>query len=243
MEINLYIILIIACASFVRGAVGFGDALVAMPLLAFVVPVVVSAPLMALSALLMAGVLLFKEWQHLEFRPAAMLTVCAMAGVPVGNMILGMGNERVITIILATIVFLFALWSIKRPTGMLLKTNKSAPLFGLISGILGGAYNIAGPPLVVYSTLRNWSPLQFRSMMQAYCIVGSVWVVSFHAMNGRVTKFVLMHFALALPVLIVATMAGQRLTRNMNKDRFTVWVNICLLLSSIVLLASCFSGS
>lgn len=243
MEINLLIILIIGCASFVRGAVGFGDALVAMPLLAFVVPTVVSAPLMALSAMLMAGVLLVKEWKHLEFRPAAMLTVCAMVGVPVGNTILSLGNERIIKTVLGVIVFLFAIWSIKRPTGMLLKTNRSAPLFGFVSGVLGGAYNIAGPPLVVYSSLRSWSPQQFRSMMQAYCIVGSVWVVSFHAMNGRVTNYVLMHFAVALPVLILATMAGQRLTRNMNKDRFTVWVNICLLLSSIALLASCLADS
>lgn len=243
MEINLLIVLIIGCAGFVRGAVGFGDALVAMPLLAFVIPTVSSAPLMALSAMLMAGVLLVKEWKHLEFRPAALLTVCAMAGVPVGNMILAMGNERIIKALLGVIVFLFAIWSIKRPTRMLLKSNHSAPLFGLISGVLGGAYNIAGPPLVVYSTLRSWSPAQFRSMMQAYCIVGSVWVVSFHAASGRVTKFVLMHFVVTLPVLILATIAGQRLTRNMNKERFTVWVNICLLLSSVALLASCLSNS
>ena len=238
-DIQLLVVVIIAGASFVRGAVGFGDALFAMPLLAFIAPTTFSAPLVALSAFLMAIVLLMKEWRHMEFRAAAVLTISGMLGVPIGNMVLRFGNDQVVKMFLGAAVFLFAAWSLKKPTIVKLETNRTSPLFGFASGILGGAYNIAGPPLVIYATLRHWTPQQQRSMMQAYCLVSSVWVLTFHTMNGMVTTSVLNHFFVSAPVLIAATLLGQRTTKNMATDKFRNWVNVCLMLSGLALLVSC----
>lgn len=239
-DIQILVVVFIALASFVRGCVGFGDALVAMPLLAFIVPTTFSAPLVALSAFLMAVVLLLKEWRHMEFRAAAVLTVSGMLGVPLGTMVLKFGNDQVVKMFLGAAVFLFAAWSLKRPTLIKLQTNRTAPLFGFASGLLGGAYNIAGPPLVVYATLRHWTPQQQRSMMQAYCLVSSVWVLTFHTMNGLVTANVLNHFFVSVPVVVAATLLGQRATKNMATEKFRKWVNVCLMLSGLALLISCF---
>lgn len=239
-DINFVIILIVAGAGFVRGAVGFGDALFAMPLLALVASTQFSSSLMAMCALLMALVLLAKEWRELEFHAAIMLIVCGFLGIPIGHQLLKLGNEAIVKAILAGAVMAFSLWSLWSPPNIELKSNRTAPLFGFMSGILGGAYNIAGPPLVIFGTLRQWSPRQLRSVMQAYCIVGSIAIVTLKAIDGAVTVSVLKHFAFAVPALIVSTLIGQRLTRDMSTDRFARWVHACLLISSLMLLYSCF---
>lgn len=238
-DINLIIILIIAGAGFVRGAVGFGDALFAMPLLALVATTQFSSALMALCALLMALILLIREWKHLEFQAAVTLIACGFLGIPIGHQLLKLGNETIVKAILAVAVMLFASWSLIRPTRVELKSNRAAPIFGFLSGILGGAYNIAGPPLVIFGTLRKWSAQQLRSVMQAYCIAGSIVIVTLKAADGAVTTSVLKHFAVAVPVLAMATLTGQRLTRDMPTERFARWVYMCLLISSFLLLYSC----
>ena len=40
--------------------------------------------------------------------------------------------------------------------------------FGFFAGILGGAYNTNGPPVVIYGSLRKWSPATFRATLQGY---------------------------------------------------------------------------
>lgn len=238
-DINFIIILIIAGAGFVRGAVGFGDALFAMPLLALVTTTQFSSALMALCALLMALILLVREWKHLEFQAAITLIGCGFLGIPIGHQLLKLGNESIVKAILAFAVMLFAMWSLIRPSVTELKSNRAAPIFGFLSGILGGAYNIAGPPLVIFGTLRKWSAQQLRSVMQAYCIAGSIVIVTLKSFDGAVTVVVLKHFAFAIPVLAVATLTGQRLTRDMPTERFARWVHVCLLISSLALLYSC----
>ncbi|MCR9201865.1 MAG: sulfite exporter TauE/SafE family protein [Planctomycetaceae bacterium] len=238
-DINFIIIVIIAGAGFVRGAVGFGDALFAMPLLALVATTQFSSALMALCALLMALILLVREWKHLEFQAAVTLIACGFLGIPIGHQLLKLGNESVVKAILGVAVMLFSLWSLFRPSVVELKTNRPAPIFGFLSGILGGAYNIAGPPLVIFGTLRKWSAQQLRSVMQAYCIAGSIVIVTLKALDGAVTLLVLRHFAFAIPVLAAATLIGQRLTRDMPTERFARWVHVCLLISSLTLLYSC----
>ena len=239
-DVNAIIILIIAGAGFVRGAVGFGDALFAMPLLALVATTQFSSALMALCALLMALILLAKEWRHLEFRAAVTLTGCGFMGIPLGHQLLKLGNEVAVKAVLAVAVMAFSLWSLWRPSVAELKSDRPAPLFGFLSGVLGGAYNIAGPPLVIFGTLRKWSAQQLRSVMQAYCIAGSIVIVCLKGADGAVTKEVLSHFAVAIPALVIATLIGQRITRDMPTERFARWVHVCLLISSLTLLYSCF---
>ena len=55
-----------------------------------------------------------------------------------------------------------------------LTDDRQAWLFGLSAGVLGGAYGMNGPPLVVYGALRRWSPEHFRATLQGYFLPASV---------------------------------------------------------------------
>src|SRR5262245_3749387 len=58
---------VIFVATVIRAAFGFGEALVAVPLLAIVIPVEIAAPLAVLVSITVAVVILAKDWRKVHF--------------------------------------------------------------------------------------------------------------------------------------------------------------------------------
>ena len=235
---DVAIMAILVSAGFIRGAFGFGDALFAMPLLVLLMPATAAAPQMAFAALWIAMIILVREWKDVDVRPAALLITSAMVGIPCGIWLLVHVDQRIVKCVLGVTVVAFSVWSLRRPGSIQLQTDQSAPAFGFVSGVLGGAFNTGGPPLVIYASLRKWTPQKFRSTMQVYCLVGSTWVITMHSFAGNVTKQTLFHLLVAAPLIVVSTLAGQRLTRHLAMERFVRLVFVVLLLMGVGLVAS-----
>lgn len=229
---------IIFVGSVVRSSVGFGEALIAMPLLAFVVPPQVAAPLVAVVSSFNAILILIREWRHISFRETAALTIAALIGIPLGAWLLDAGDTALIRGLLALVVIGFAGWSLSSNSSLKLNSDRSAPFFGLVSGILGGAYNTAGPPLVIFGTLRQWPAERFRANLQSYFLLGGSTVLAMHIYHGRVTEDVLLLSAYCIPLTIVAAWLGHRLTTAMPVSRFVRIVHVCLMLIGLLLLGT-----
>ena len=229
---------ILFMAALVRSTIGFGEAIIAMPLLALVVPLRVAAPLVALVAACNGIVILIREWQHVSFRSAARLIVPAVTAVPLGVLLIQHGNERVVKALLACLLLAYATWSMRRSGGFALRNDRWAPLAGFLGGLLGGAYNTSGPPVVVYGTLRRWPPEQFRATLQSYFTVGSLWVLTIHLFNGLLTQRVLTTFAICIPMFAVAHFLGWHLSRKLPAERFRLAVHVTMIAIGSLLLAS-----
>ena len=86
-DISHILILVVSIqffASLTRSTFGFGDALVAMPLLTLVIGLKFATPLVALTALVNAGMILSDSWRTADFRSARNLLVGAIFGIPLG---------------------------------------------------------------------------------------------------------------------------------------------------------------
>lgn len=238
---SLFVVTVLVTASFVRGALGFGEALVAMPLLALALPTKEAAPLVALASVLVAAVILLREWRHVVLRSATLLTFSGLLGVPVGVYLLRFGDDRIVKGLLAAVVLGFSLWCLWKPTRHVLNSDRLAPVFGGCAGVLGGAYNTAGPPLVIFGTLRGWSPPQFRATLQTYCILASIWVIAVQSFNGLVTQQTLLHFGMAAVPVVGATLLGRFAASALSPERFVRFVYVALVAVGIGLLVSCLS--
>src|SRR5262249_25253938 len=108
---------------------------------------------------------------------------------------------------------------------------------GFLSGVLGGAYGMNGPPLAIYGALRGWSPQQFRATLQGYFLPASLAGLVGYAVIGVVTSGVLGYFLWSLPGVAAATMMGRVLNRQMPVERFTRLVYGGLVVIGVVLLA------
>ena len=91
---------------------------------------------------------------------------------------------------------------------------------GFLSGILGGAYGINGPPLAVYGSLRQWSPQQFRATLQGYFLPASLIGLIGYAAVGLWVPVVTRYFLLSLPGALVAIVISRYLNHRLHGNAF-----------------------
>jgi uncharacterized membrane protein YfcA len=236
---KLYVVLAIVCFSMlIQSTFSFGGALVALPLLALVVDVKTATVLMTLLSCSIAAVVVARRWGDVDVKNAWRLIVSACVGIPLGILFLGRVDGSVLKIVLACTVIVFTVVSLfKLKTIRLIHANY-AFIFGLISGIFGGAYNISGPPVVLYGSLVNWSSDRFRATVQSYALFTNVFAILGHYLAGNVTREVATYYACSLPILGVSVWLGSVVHRMIAGERYAVCVKVLLLILAARLLWS-----
>ena len=233
---------IIFLATFIRSAFGFGEALVAVPLLALLIPVSVAAPLAVLVSVTVAGLVLAQDHSELDLRSAGWLVLFTLPGIPLGLLLLESVAEPVVKIALGCVVIAFALYSLLSALPRELKNDRLAWLFGFSAGVLGGAYGMNGPPLVIYGSLRRWPPRIFRATLQGYFLPASLLGALGYWLVGLWTPTVSRYFLWCLPAIIVATLLGRAVNRRMASQSFLRYVNVGLIATGVVLLLQALTG-
>jgi hypothetical protein len=220
-------------ATLVRSALGFGEALIAVPILAFLLPVEVVAPVATLVSITVAAVVVAQDWRHIHFRSAAWLVFFTLLGIPLGLLMLRHVSEFIVKGALGVLVACFAASALRRPVAYELTNDHQAWFFGVSAGVLGGAYGMNGPPLVVYGTLRRWTPEHFRATLQGYFLPASVIGMIGYWAAGLWTPSVSRYFLLSLPAVLLAIPLGRALNRRLDAQRFLAVVHAGLFVGGV----------
>ncbi len=234
--ITAQVILILFLATVVRSALGFGEALIAVPLLAFVVPVEVAAPTAVLVSITVALIIVIQDWHRVHVRSALWLVLPTFLGIPLGLVLLKTLPERIVEAILGVVVAAFALYSLLSRRNHELKDDRLAGFFGFTAGVLGGAYGMNGPPLAIYGSLRRWSPEHFRATLQAYFLPASVAGMAGYWFGGLWTPAVNRLYVVSLPGVLLAIFLGRAINRRMRSHHFIFYVHLGLTAIGILLL-------
>ena len=213
-------LLILFFAGLTKSTLGFGEALIAIPLLTITLGIQRAAPLAGLVGLTLAALIAARNWQGMDFRITGRLLLAAAIGVPLGVWGLKVLPETLMTAGLGIILIATGLYNLFAPTMPTLEDSRWSYLFGLFAGMLGGAYSTAGPPVVVYGAMRRWSPAHFRVTLQGFFLPMSVLIIFGHMSAGLWTKEVLQIFLLSLPLLLLAYGVGTRLNRAISPQQF-----------------------
>jgi uncharacterized membrane protein YfcA len=231
------IMIVVFVSSLVRTVFGFGNALVAMPLLALAgMQMKTASPLVALVSLFLGIAILFQHWKSMDIRSAWRLLAASTAGIPIGTIIVKSAYESIGEILLALIIIGFSGYSLARPKLIELKNDWLAYPFGFIAGILGGAWNSNGPPVVIYGALRRWRPDELRATLQGYFLPSSVIIVAGHGFGGLWTPVVLQDLLLSLPAALFALLLGRRLHRMITPGQFDSLIHATLVIIGFLLL-------
>ncbi|MCZ2343439.1 MAG: sulfite exporter TauE/SafE family protein [Bacteroidales bacterium] len=236
------VLAVIFLATLIRSAFGFGEALVAVPLLALLIPIEVAAPVAVLVSITVALVAVIQDWRHVHFPSVGVLFLSTCAGVPLGLWLLSTWPEWAVQTVLAVVIVSFSLFFLLSRSPPRLKNGRSAWLFGFAAGVLGGAYGMNGPPLVAYGTLRRWSPQQFRATLQGYFLPASLVVMGGYWLAGLWVPVVTRYYLLSLPVVVGAMVAGRAVNARFRAERFLTAVHCGLIGVGIVLLVRAWGG-
>lgn len=227
---------VIFAATFIRSAFGFGEALIAVPLLALIMPIDVAAPVAVLVSITVASVAVVQDWRYLDLRSAGLLFASSCVGIPIGSWLLAALPEHTIKSVLAVVIIAFSAFFLLDKSHAVLKTERSAPIFGFVAGILGGAYGMNGPPLVAYGTLRRWSPQRFRATLQGYFLPASIVVMFSYWVAGLWVSSVTRYYLFTLPVVVVAIFAGRAVNKRFHAKAFITCIHVGLVLVGAALL-------
>jgi uncharacterized protein len=233
----LHLVLVVLVATLVRSSFGFGEALVAVPLLALRIPVQVAAPVAVLVSITVAAIAIAQDWRDVHVASAGWLVAATLAGIPLGLWLLTASDERVVKAVLAAVIIAFAVYSLMNHARVHLRSDKVSWLLGcgFVAGVLGGAYGMNGPPLAVYGSLRGWSAERFRATLQAYFLPASVIGMAGYWAAGLWGPTVTRYYVLSLPPTLLGTWLGRIVNRRLRGRDFLRVVHAGLLAIGVVL--------
>ena len=106
------VLFILFVATLIRSAFGFGEALVAVPLLAFFIPLEVAAPLAVLVSITVAAIVVVQDWNKIHLQSTGWLVFSTLFGIPLGLLLLMNSHQRLVKGTLAVIIMAFAAYAL-----------------------------------------------------------------------------------------------------------------------------------
>ena len=221
---------IIFVATLIRSSFGFGEALVAVPLLAFCIPLKIAAPLAVLVSITVAGIVVVQDWNKIHLHSTGWLVLSTLFGIPFGLLLLTSSHQRMVKAALGVIILAFSTYSLVGSTSLELKHDSRGWLLfcGFCAGVLGGAYGMNGPPLVIYGAMRRWSAPNFRATLQGYFLPASLIGMGGYWLAGVWTSAVTHYYLLSLPVALLGVFLGRAINHRLRGGIFLKYIYVAL---------------
>jgi uncharacterized membrane protein YfcA len=236
MSVIIVAVGVLFVATLARSTFGFGDALIAMPLLTLLVGIRSATPIIALIGSSVTLLIVWRSHARIDLTAIKRLTLSGPLGIPVGIWPFTALPAGLVTTALGISLILFGGYALWRPSVAVVSDARWTYPFGFIAGGLGGAYNMSGAPIVVYGTLRQWPPAEFRASIHGFYLPTGLLTLVGHGIGGLWAVTVWQIALMALPSAIVAVLLGERLNRAILSERFAPIIHAALILLGAALI-------
>lgn len=237
----ILIFAILFVSTLIHSTLGFGQALIAMPLLVLVIELKTATPLVAFVLMTIAAVILLRNWRVVDLSAVWRLVLSSCFGIPVGLSLLKAVPDDLMKVFLGIVVILFSLYNLANRHLKIIDLRRVgggsvlAYLFGFLAGVLGAAYNTSGVVITIYATFRDWAPDRFRSTLQSYFVFTGLLILASHGWAGLWTPDVSRLYVMSLPLVLVGIFLGGKLNRFIPQGQFDGYVNVGLLIMGFLL--------
>ena len=202
---------------FVNGLAGFGTALFSLGWLLQVMPPQ-QAVAIALVCSLVTGVPGVWQVRHsIDRRRLALFILPAFAGIPIGTVLLGLVDTRLLSLLVGGMLLLYGGYFAFRRTLPAIEGNWTLVEAGIgfIGGVLGAMAGLSGALPSMWLALRPWPKAVQRGIMQPFSMVILLVAAVLLALEGVFTPQVLYNLALVLPASMLGAVIGLMLFRRM----------------------------
>ena len=218
-----------------------------MPLLALLpIPFSSAVALVGLVGFTVALFFAVSGWKDKDPVILKKMSFATLVGIPFGLLLVRFADQRWISLVLGIILMVYAIYSLTGPKThqanvqkKFQNTNYSLP-FGFASGMLGSAYNMNGIPVVLYATMRDWSPRKFIGNVQSHFIVSSTFIIISHFLSGFWTKEVGVYYLSSIPAVLLAIWLGNYLYNKIDTEKFKTYVFYLIFLLGVFTLIEVF---
>jgi uncharacterized membrane protein YfcA len=231
---------IVLGATVVQRVVGFGDALLAVPLLTFVVPLKSAVVIVLLIGTVTTTWLLLRFRSQVEWRTTRLLGAGTVVGLPVGVVILSVVSAIALRLALGVVVCIAAAWIIAssrwlgRPGGP--HTSRTVAM-GVFSGVLSTSLATNGPPLVYELRRTGLVDDQFRATISAAFMISNAIGLLLLAAAGLVTIADIKLAAASLLSCVIGIGVGSLICARIRTAHFIWAVDLLLLATGAMTIA------
>ena len=223
------VIVVLCVAGFTQGLTGFGFGLVAMALLPLILEIKSASFLVVVFNLLVAGTTLYANRRHFSWRRGRALIVGTWCGVPLGVYLLVAAPRELLIHLLGGLLVLFCLNDLLLSRRDILKIPASLgfPL-GLLSGSIGGAFNMGGPPAVAYVYSQPWTKEEIVTVLQVSFGTGALLRLILLGMSHIYSPGIIGLTLWGVLPVFASILLGTYLFRRLSQERLRTGVFIFL---------------
>lgn len=240
MEVGTVVALtaIYSGAGLVQGMVGFGFAILSVPLVAILYG---PGPAVAMNVIVGTALLAYKAWLQrgdLDRRAVFTFGGATLLFIPLGVIVISVLPREPALALIGSFVIVVAVGNLISRRHVRRAAGTPAAFWGLagISGILAGAFSAPGPSAVPYFTARAERPLTAQANLQLYFLLLGVPVIVSHAIAGNVTGGAVARAVWFIPVVFAATWVGTHIATHLPAERLRRLVDGALLALGIWLI-------
>ena len=231
--IILVIILAVLSGGLVKGTLGFGMPMVALPIIAFVLPAT-TAMILLCAPIILTNFLQIKFKQGISSYRFLPMFLSMILGLIIGARLILEININTITQIIALSIIFAALvncFGIKI-NNINTKSEKTITIIlGFGSGILGGLSTFYGPPMLAYLVAADLPKEKFVRTVSTMYFIGSFPLYGSLIYYGfATTQDLIVSLGLLIPAFI-SQQIGTKIRDKINQKQF----RICILATLIIL--------
>ena len=213
------VLLIIFATSIVQSVSGFGFALLAVPLMVFVIDlqsaVIISSFVGTLSNLL-------QSWQlrrNIERAMTKRFLLATIIGSPVGLLLFVYANQSALKIVLGVSI-LFGVFVLSRGLELQHVSTLLDWAMGVLSGVLLMATSTNGPPLVFVLQARKIDPSTFRATLNVVFLVSGAFGLLMFGLAGEVLRSDVNMAAVSVPAMVLGITLGGAMRKHVRQKLF-----------------------
>lgn len=220
-----------ALGGFVQGLVGFGLALVAVPVVALVEPTLLPVPVLVVATL-HATLSFVRERAHVDWPGVGWALLGRLPGTAIGVLVVDRLAGPAFGILVGVAVLGGVAVSVIswKP----LPTPGSLLVAGLVSGSFGTAMSIGGPPVALLYQGRAGP--QVRATLGAYFVLGALVSLAGLGLAGSITTRQLLVGLGFVPFLVVGFVASGPLRRVLDARGLRRPVLVLCTVSALILI-------
>ena len=231
--IIIIIILAVLAGGLVKGTLGFGMPMVALPIIAFIIPPT-TAMILLCAPIFLTNFLQIKSRQGISSYRFLPMFLSLIVGLIIGaRLILEIDVKTITQIIAVSIIFaaLVNCFGIKIKNINKNYENTITSLIGFGSGILGGLSTFYGPPMLAYLVAVDLPKEKFVRTVSTMYFIGSFPLYGSLIYYGFATKEDLIFSLILIIPAFIAQQLGTKIRDKFNQKQF----RICILITLIIL--------
>lgn len=228
---------IVFLASVLQRTVGFGFALLAVPLLTFAVPAKTAVVITFLDGAATSAWVLYHRRRRVDPEATRRLGIGAVLGAPIGVVILRVispGGLRLVVGITTCVAAAWIIGSSRRRAAVPARAPRWRTVsLGFVSGVLSTSVATNGPPVVYELRRRDLHGDAFRATVSAVFVIADVVGIPLLASAGLITVHTLVLAGISLVPCVAGIAVGAWISGRMEPSHFVWAADVLLLVTGV----------